>query len=150
MHRVRRSSPRRPRHKQVRAVLWREIGRAHRIAAASRSRTGGRSVRSSPASVARPTDYDPSAFQGIYERYVLVIFDEPGGVPKTIFDAVDSLATNIYARVLAIGNPDDPASHFASICKPGSGWKVIRISAFAAPAYTGEHPRGTADRPGLG
>lgn len=63
---------------------------------------------------------------------------EAGGVPANIFNAVDSLATNIHARVLAIGNPDDPASHFATICKPGSGWKVIRISAYDTPAYTGE------------
>ena len=42
------------------------------------------------------------------------------------------------ARVLAIGNPDDPSSHFAQICKPGSGWEVIKISAFDTPAYTGE------------
>jgi hypothetical protein len=64
--------------------------------------------------------------------------DEACGVPKSIFDAVDSLATNSNARVLAIGNPDDPASHFAQICKPGSGWHVITVSAFDTPAYTGE------------
>ena len=64
--------------------------------------------------------------------------DEACGVPKSIFDAVDSLATNENARVLAIGNPDDPASHFAQICKPGSGWHVITVSAFDTPAYTGE------------
>jgi hypothetical protein len=40
--------------------------------------------------------------------------------------------------VLAIGNPDDPASHFAQICKPGSGWHVITVSAFDTPADTGE------------
>jgi len=39
---------------------------------------------------------------------------------------------------LAIGNPDDPNSHFAKACKPGSGWNVIKISAFDTPAYTGE------------
>jgi hypothetical protein len=69
---------------------------------------------------------------------VLVIIDEAGGVPKSIFDAVDALATNIDARVVAVGNPDDPASHFAVICKPGSGWHVETISAFDTPAYTGE------------
>jgi hypothetical protein len=67
-----------------------------------------------------------------------VIIDEAGGVPKSIFDAVDALATNIDARVVAVGNPDDPASHFATICKPGSGWHVETISAFDTPAYTGE------------
>jgi hypothetical protein len=40
--------------------------------------------------------------------------------------------------VVAVGNPDDPASHFATICKPGSGWHVETISAFDTPAYTGE------------
>jgi hypothetical protein len=32
-----------------------------------------------------------------------VIIDEAGGVPKSIFDAVDALATNVDAR--AVGNP---------------------------------------------
>ena len=86
----------------------------------------------------KPADYDPAAFQGIHARYVLVIIDEAGGVPKSIFDAVDALATNIDARVVAVGNPDDPASHFATICKPGTGWHVETISAFDTPAYTGE------------
>jgi hypothetical protein len=64
--------------------------------------------------------------------------DEACEVPKSIFDAVDSLAINQNARVLAIGNPDDPTSHSAQICKPGSGWDVITVSAFDTPAYTGE------------
>jgi hypothetical protein len=36
---------------------------------------------------------------------VLVIIDEAGGVPKSIFDAVDALATNIEARAVAVRNP---------------------------------------------
>ena len=52
----------------------------------------------------KPADYDQPAFQGIHARYVLVIIDEAGGVPKSIFDAVDVLATNIDARVVAVGN----------------------------------------------
>jgi hypothetical protein len=52
-----------------------------------------------------PADYDPAAFQGIHARYVLVIIDEAGGLPKSIFDAVDALATNVDARVVAVGNP---------------------------------------------
>jgi hypothetical protein len=59
-------------------------------------------------------------------------------VPKSIFDAVDAWATNVDARVAAVGNPDDPSSHSATICKPGSGWAVKKISAFDTPAYTGE------------
>jgi hypothetical protein len=48
------------------------------------------------------------------------------------------LATSSNGRVLAIGNPDDPSSHFAQICKPRSGWHVVTVSAFDTPAYTGE------------
>ena len=69
---------------------------------------------------------------------MLVVIDEGSGVPRLLYDAVDSLATNRLARVLAIGNPDDPASQFANICKPGSGWNVIPISVFDTPAFTGE------------
>jgi hypothetical protein len=84
--------------------------------------------------------YFPSLQVGVlfHARLVLVIIDEAGGVPKSIFDAVDALATNIDARAVAVGNPDDPGSHFATICKPGSGWHVETISAFDTPAYTGE------------
>jgi hypothetical protein len=59
-----------------------------------------------------------------------VIVYEAGGVPRSILDAVDAFATNIDARMVAVGNPDDRASHFATICKPGSGWHVETISAF--------------------
>jgi hypothetical protein len=52
--------------------------------------------------------------------------------------AADSLATTEGSRMLAIGNPDDPASHFAEMCKPGSGWYVMHISAFDSPNFTGE------------
>ena len=86
----------------------------------------------------KPADHDQSAFQGIHALNPLILVDEACGVPKSIFDAVDALATNSNARVLAIGNPDDPSSHFAQICKPGSGWHVITVSAFDTPAYTGE------------
>ena len=64
---------------------------------------------------------------------MLVIIDEAGGVPKSIFDAVDALATNIDARVVAVGNTDDPASHFATIFKPGSGWHVETIARTTKP-----------------
>jgi hypothetical protein len=82
-----------------------------------------------------PTDYDPAAFQGIHARYVLVII--AGGVPKSIFDAVDALATNVDARVVAVGNPDDPASHFAIICSRARGGTSKR-SAHSTPRHISE------------
>jgi hypothetical protein len=46
--------------------------------------------------------------------------------------------------VLAIGNPDHPASQFAQICTPGSWGHVITVSAFDTSAYTGEKSPGRA------
>ena len=79
-----------------------------------------------------------TAFQGIHARYVLVVLDEAGGIPEWLWTAVDTLVTGRNNRVLAIGNPDDPASHFEKVNRPGSGWNVIKIAAKDTPAFTGE------------
>jgi hypothetical protein len=126
---------------QVEAILWREIGKAHR-----KGNLPGRitldakwyMVKSSSPTVASLLTTIRPAFQGIHAKYVLVLLDEAVGIPKSLFDAVDALATNVNARVAAVANPDDPSSHFAQVCKPGSGWVVKRISTFDTPAYTGE------------
>lgn len=128
---------------QVNAILWREIGKAHRkgnlmgyVTGANEWKIGHKG--GSPELVAygrKPADYDASGFVGIHARYVLVIMDEAGGIPRILYDAVDSLATNEHARVLAIGNPDDPSSHFRTVCKPGSGWNVIQIDALRSPRF---------------
>lgn len=131
---------------QVDAILWRELRRAHamaglpgRITLDSKWRVDAVSTDELIGYGRKPQDYNPDAFQGIHQRYVLIIIDEANAVPKVLFDAVDTLATNANARVLAIGNPDNPASHFAHICKPGSGWNQIQISAFDTPNFTGEY-----------
>lgn len=123
---------------QVRTILWREIGRAHRLAglpgkitagAVPEWKVGGEIV----AYGRKPADYDQAAFQGIHAKYVLVIIDEACGVPKSLYDAADALVTNEHARMIAIGNPDNPQSYFQKICTPGNDeyWgNTIRISAF--------------------
>lgn len=131
---------------QVDAILWREIGRAHRkadlpgrITLDSKWRLGPAYGDELVAYGRKPADYDPDAFQGIHQRYVLVVIDEANGVPKTLYDAVDTLVTNVNARVLAIGNPDSPTSHFHEICtNPAQGWNVIHIDGFKTPNFTGE------------
>lgn len=128
---------------QVEAILWREISRAHKAGDLSGRITGGpipmwKLGGEIVAYGRKPADYDQAAFQGIHAMYVLVIMDEACGIPRSLYDAVDTLATNENCRVLAIGNPDDPASHFATVCQPGSGWNVIGISAFDTPAFTAE------------
>ncbi len=131
---------------QVRAILWREIGRAH-----AKGRLPGRVTQTEwwmevgeppyhheeiVAFGRKPSDYDPAAFQGVHARYVLVIIDEASGVPEALFDAAKSLTTNEESRILAIGNPDDPASYFCgTVLKPGSGWDLIHVDGLKSPNF---------------
>lgn len=141
-----------PTNAQVAAILWREIQRAHKKSAAIVEQNGtGKPITGKIVTAGypqwklgdgelvgygrKPADYSDSAFQGIHARYVLIVLDEACGIDKNLFDAVDALATNENARVLAIGNPDDPSSHFASVCKPDSGWNVIRIDGLRTPNF---------------
>lgn len=138
-----------PSDKQVKAILWREIASLH-----SRLQLRGRITLEAQwymgsegkelvAYGRKPAGYKNAdqamqAFQGIHAKHVLVIMDEAAGIPEWLYDSADALATNEFARVLAIGNPDDPTSHFEKICRPGEGWNVIHIGAKHTPAFTGE------------
>jgi hypothetical protein len=130
---------------QVRTILWKEIGRVHTL-----GKLAGRvnqtewvvkmpSGREEQVAIGRkPSDYDPTAFQGIHARYVMYVMDEACGIPLMLWEAADSLIANDNSRALAFGNPDDRNSEFANICKPGSGWHVIQVSAFQTPNFTDE------------
>lgn len=134
-----------PTGSQVKAILWREIGRVH-----ARGKMAGRCNQTEwwmqmPAGneeiVAygrKPDEFDPAAFQGIHARYVLVIFDEAAGIPQSLWEAGDTLIANEGSAFLAIGNPDHADSEFAEVCKPGSDWNVIGIDAFETPNFTDE------------
>lgn len=93
----------------------------------------------------KPSDYDESTFQGIHATNVLVVVDEAGGVPETIFTSVEAITTNANARILAIANPDDPGSYMAKVWREefkkapeDRRWNLITISAFDTPNFTGE------------
>jgi hypothetical protein len=127
-----------PTARQVEAILWREIKKAHKKGKlAGRINQGNQplwKIDGEEVGMGRkPADHDAHGFQGIHARRVLVVVDEACGVPKLLWDAIDALATNELSRVLAIGNPDDPGTHFRTICQPGSGWNVIRIDALRSP-----------------
>lgn len=137
-----------PSQTQVEAILWREIGKAHRKGDLRGRITSGSvpmwkvgqeiiGFGRKPQGLANE-DEAMAAFQGIHTKYVLVVIDEGGGVPKWLFDAVDTLTSNEEARVLVIGNPGDPTSEFAKVCAPGSGWNTVHIGYEDTPAYTGE------------
>jgi hypothetical protein len=134
--------------KQVKAILWRELHRAH-AAGNLRGRLNQTEwwleVDGREEMVAfgrKPDDKDPTAFQGIHARYVLVILDEAAGISTELFEAASSLIVNTDSRMLAIGNPEEAGSEFADVCRPGSGWHVIRISAFITPNFTDEDVEG--------
>lgn len=129
---------------QVKAILWSEINGAFAKAQARGNPFPGRINETDwklgkqlIAFGRKPSDYNPHAFQGIHAKYVLVIIDEACGVAKQFWTAASSIATGEHCRILAIGNPDDPGSHFARVCV-SERWNNIRISAFDSPNFTDE------------
>lgn len=126
---------------QVHAILWEYMRGIHkdgglpgRITLADNWTIGNRLVGYGR----KPQDYSTSTFQGIHRKYVLVILDEAGGIPKWLWTAADALTTGTHCRILAIGNPDNPSSEFATVCGPKSNWSKIKISVFDSPNFTGE------------
>lgn len=139
-----------PTNPQVRIILWKEIGRAH-----SRGGLAGRinqtewklivkdpktgTEKEETVAIGRkPSDYSPTAFQGVHAPFVLVIVDEANGVRGQLHDAIDSIIANDGSKLLLIGNPDNPEGEFFEACKPNSGFTVVHISAFDSPNFTGE------------
>jgi hypothetical protein len=130
-----------PSSRQVSVIMWEEIRKIHR-----KAKLPGEVQRSdrwliNDVEVAfgrKPQDYDKHAFQGIHRKYVLVIIDEACGIDEWLWVAALALATGKYCRIIAIGNPDDPSSYFAKVCKPDSGWNVIQISVLDSPNFTDE------------
>lgn len=130
---------------QVKTVLWRYIRRAHTRGSLSGRVNQTEWLMTPPGKIEelvglgrKPGDLAPSAFQGIHAPYVLVIIDEACGVASSLFDAAMGITSNENSRMLAIGNPDDPTARFERVCRPGSGWFVMRISVFDSPNFTGE------------
>lgn len=134
-----------PTEPQVKAILWREITRAH-AKASLRGRTNqkewylptGMASEELVAFGRKPGDLDEEAFQGIHARRVLVVLDEAAGISSTLFDAAGGLMANNECRLLVMGNPDFSGSRFREVCRPGSDWNVIHIGAHDTPNFTGE------------
>lgn len=141
---------------QVRAILWREMGRLHaRSGENGRERIAGRINLTSEWYIGselvalgrKPPDYNKDAFQGVHARYVLVIMDEACGIPRQLWNAASTLTSNEESRFLAIGNPDDPDTPFGEVCgiRPASAggaageeYSILHISSFDTPNFTGE------------
>lgn len=130
-----------PSTRQVSAIMWEEIRKIHRKAglAGEVQRSDRWLIDNIEVGFGRkPQDYDKHAFQGLHRKYLLVIIDEACGVDQWLWTAARSMATGRHNRIIAIGNPDDPTSHFAKVCRPDSDWNIIKISVFDSPNFTGE------------
>lgn len=129
-----------PTSAQVRAILWRYIRRMHKSAGLP-GRVNQVEWLIDEELVAfgrKPADADESAFQGIHAPYVLVVLDEACGIPESLWIGAEAITTGPWCRILAIGNPDNSATHFYKVSQPGSGWNAVRISAYDTPNFTGE------------
>lgn len=138
-----------PSVQQVHGVLWEEIRALHRRLGLPGRTTlndtwmvGDRlaAFGRKPADAAAGSDFSPSTFQGYHRTGgVLVIIDEACGVPEWLWDAAETVTTSDNSRILAIGNPDNPGTHFARVCQPGHpGWAQQKISVLDSPNFTGE------------
>lgn len=129
-----------PTFPQVRAILWRYIRQLHKRAGLSGrvNQTEWLIDEELVAFGRKPADHDEAAFQGIHARRVLVILDEACGIPERLWIAADALTTNDGCRIVAIGNPDNPATYFKRVSEDTSVWHKIRISAFDSPNLTKE------------
>jgi hypothetical protein len=129
-----------PTFPQVRTIIWREVNRSHARGSLPgyTNQTEWIIGREVVAFGRKPDDNDPAAFQGIHALNLLVLLDEACGVYSSIWTAAETLVANEGGKILAIGNPDDPNTEFGAVCKPGSGYHVITISAFDTPSFTGE------------
>lgn len=149
-----------PTYHQVHSILWEDI-RKHHINANQRYKDG-LSPMKLPGYITqsdqwksddgmllgfgrKPADNNDHGFQGIHRRYVLVIVDESCGIRENLFTAVEAITTTENSRILAIGNPDDPAAHFFDFFRDKKGpngkllWEKIDVSSFDSPNFTKDH-----------
>jgi len=130
---------------QVEQILWREIGQAY---ARARVGLGGRLLTTrldlGPKwfAIGLATD-QPTNLQGFHASSILVVIDEADSVPGTIWTALDSVMTSANSKLLAIGNPLNPASEFKRRHDSAGPLATrIKIAADDVLALTddGQHP----------
>lgn len=128
-----------PTNRQVKGILWKEIGRAHRD---SLYPLGGKCLTNKLtidvdwyAWGFTAPDYDPDRFQGFHEENILIIVDEASGVSAAIYDGIDGILSSANAKLLQIGNPTDPQGYFADSFTR-SKTERFHISVFDTPNLT--------------
>lgn len=129
-----------PTYRQVEEILWREISSAW---ASARFALGGNlkqtkiEIEKDWFAIGLSTD-EPERFQGLHNKYVLVIGDEASGLPPTVYAAIENpLAAGEFRSLLLIGNPTQPTGNFKDAFINESGlYQTFQISCFDTPNFT--------------
>ncbi len=128
-----------PTGRQVRKVMWGEIRRAFGQATVA---LGGELLQTElkidPKWYAFGFSTDqPTNFSGIHADWVLVICDEATGIAADIWEGITGVIANANTRLLAIANPTDSSSEFATrVRRGGERTQIIHISAYDTPNFT--------------
>jgi hypothetical protein len=84
-----------------------------------------------------PADHDEHGLQGYHAPKILIVVDEADGISPAQWKAIFALMTNEDARLLTIGNPDDPTSEWCEQIE-SQQYNVIHIPIDRTPNYSGE------------
>lgn len=123
-----------PTARQVKDVLWKEIGARHRAAGLPGTlSTMNLSVSLAQRAIGLSTN-DPVRFQGWHEKNILVLVDEASGVDEEIYQAVEGILTGPNARLLLLGNPNHPAGTFYESFR-SSLYRRFHIQASDVPEH---------------
>lgn len=130
-----------PTARQVEQLLWGEIRQSFRL---SKTQLPGRDLMTSIklaekwfaagyTAKVRKGDASATGFQGTHSKRVIVIVDEATDVPEEIWQAIKRITLGPHDKVIAIGNPTDPASYFARLQefkRPDSTplWRILTLS----------------------
>jgi len=129
-----------PTFRQVESILWRELRSAW---TGARFNLGGDikltriDMREDWFAIGLSTD-EPERFQGLHNKYVLVIGDEASGLTPNVYAAMENpLAAGEFRSQLLIGNPTQPTGNFRDAYLNENGlWSVFHISCFDTPNFT--------------
>lgn len=131
-----------PTARQVKDLLWSEIRTLHKK---SKRRLGGDPLKLQLTledewfATGFSTDEENiDKFTGYHSPYLLLIFDQAAGIPRSLWRAAEGLVIGTNCRWLAISNTTDPGSAMADICIPGrksefGDWHIIKINAYDSP-----------------
>jgi len=135
-----------PTWRQVEDIIWRELRTAYQ---AAKVPLGGTLLKTrfeiDNKWYAKGMSSDqPDNFQGYHAPYILFIIDEPTGIPRDSFDAIDGNLSSENVRELLIGNPTRGDGFFYDSFK-SQFFHKITISAFDTPNFTTNNIKSIAD-----